>query len=129
MPLIGIGRKGRDKVVDKRRYTRSLARVEVTIKRISQETFDEATPVVGKDISTKGIDLLSEKPFKTGDVINLNIKLPLDKVMHAIGVIKWVTQRDNLYTASLKDFLCGVEFTQIADADRRQIEKFISETK
>jgi c-di-GMP-binding flagellar brake protein YcgR len=114
--------------VDKRRYIRLIAQLQVTVKRVSEKPLDEFITVVSKDISLAGIGLTSESKFVDGERLRLTIKLPGDSTIHSDGSVKWVTMRENLYSSSGHDFAFGVEFTQLSDPDRKEIEKFIAQT-
>ena len=114
--------------MDKRRYIRLIAQLEVKINKVSEVIFDEYISVVSKDISLAGIGLTSEIKFTAGEQLKLIIKLPSGITVHAGGVVKWVTMRENLYSSTGHDFAFGVEFTQLSDSDRKEIEKFIAQT-
>jgi len=114
--------------VDKRRYMRLIAQLEVKVGRISGTGLDEFISVTSKDISVAGVGLTSEARFSKGEPLKLIIRLPDDITVHAVGAVKWVTMRENLYAANGHDFAFGIEFVQISDSDRKEIEKFIAQT-
>jgi len=114
--------------VDKRRYIRLIAQLEVKVNKPSGEIPEEFIPVVSKDISVAGIGLTSETKFIEGERLHMTIKLPSDAVVLVSGIVKWVTMRENLYSPTGHDFAFGVEFMKLSDPDRREIEKFIEQT-
>ena len=114
--------------MDKRRYARFVSRLEVGVKRVEGEALDRFIPVVSKDISLAGIGLVSEEKFQAGEKIKMAVKMPGDINLHISGVIKWVNERENLYSTSGRDFVFGVEFTDLSDTDRKTIENFIAQT-
>ena len=111
--------------MDKRRYARLVAQLEVTVKKVSEDVVDQFISVVSKDISPAGIGLTSEERFEEGEQLRLVIKLPGGVAVHVGGIVKWATMRENLYSSKGHDFTFGVEFTELSDSDRREIEKFI----
>ena len=112
--------------MDKRRYIRLMAQLEVKVNKTSEGIVDKFISVVSKDICLAGIGLTSEEKFAVGEQLKLAIKLPSSSIaVYPVGTVKWVTRRENLYSSSGHDFAFGVEFTQLSDPDRKEIEKFI----
>jgi len=114
--------------MDKRRYARLVARVDITVKRMGDDLTDPWT-VASKDISAGGVGIVSEKELRNGDLLRLDIKLPDDRMIRAFGVVKWMQERENLYTASQRDYTAGIEFTNINDDDRKMIDDFVAQAK
>ncbi len=115
--------------MDKRRYARLIAQMEVTVKKANAGPLEDYVHVVSKDISVGGIGLVSEGAHAVGDSLKMVIKLSEEQVLHVVGVVKWVTERENLYRVTQKDYLVGVEFTEISDEDRRTIDQLVSITQ
>jgi len=115
--------------MDKRRYSRLVARVEIVIKKISAGEINDPWAVVSKDISAGGVGIVSERELKVSDVLFLDIKLPDGRQLHTAGEVKWIMQRENLYSPTQRDFSAGIEFIKITDENKKVIDDFISQAK
>ena len=112
--------------IEKRRYPRLKAKVQVKITKISQQIKDlKAIDTVSKDIGSAGICIITRKLFAIDDVVDLNITLPNGKEIKDMGTVKWVVEDGNLKGLGLNDFNVGVKFVKISDSDRSEIGKFL----
>ena len=83
---------------------------------------------VSKDIGAAGICVITKKPYKVDDVIDIKISLPDGRTIVAIGIVKWVVEQGVLKGLGLSDFHIGLKFVKISDDDRAQIGKFVFNT-
>ena len=112
--------------IEKRRYPRLKAKVQVKITKISQQIKDLKTiDTVSKDIGSAGICIVTRKLFAIDDVVDLNITLPDGKEIKAMGTVKWVVEEGTLKGLGLNDFNIGVKFVKLSDSDRDEIGKFL----
>ena len=74
-----------------------------------------------KDISRKGLGLISENPLTVGTIYNLTFHMPdSQEEIKAFGKVRWVNQVSENYHES------GIEFWDIDDQDRKKIEAYFS---
>ena len=112
---------------DKRKYYRLNAKVEVKVKNISNNAASakEDIPVVTRDVGVAGVCIVTRKPFRVNDIVQMDISFAQDKVISAIGIVKWVQEQGTVKGLGLNDFFIGVQFTNIADKDRAVIGQFV----
>jgi len=113
--------------IDKRKYPRLNAQVEVVVKNISHDAvnFKEDTKLLTRDVAVAGICIVTRKPLKISDVVEMDIKLPSGQNAHAVGVVCWIAEQGSVKGLGLSDFYVGVKFTQITNSDRSLIGQFV----
>ena len=112
--------------IEKRRYPRLKAQVQVKVTKISQQIKDLKTvDTLSRDIGAAGICLVTRKLFAVDDVVDLSITLPDGREIKAMGTVKWVVEQGGLKGLGLNDFHVGVKFVKISDGDRAEIGKFL----
>ena len=70
------------------------------------------------NISIGGCFLSTQQPFKIGDTIELAMILPTGQSINATGVVRWVSNDGDFPGV-------GVQFTVLAERDRRMIEQLV----
>ena len=74
-----------------------------------------------KNISTTGIALLTEKPLKAGDFLQLVFYLPeSSREISAYGKVVWASEVSESY------FESGIQFWEIEEEDQLAIERYFS---
>jgi c-di-GMP-binding flagellar brake protein YcgR len=107
---------------EKRKYPRLSVGHRVEWKKSVDPAKDAASKNdVTKNTSEGGICLFVYEKFELGDILDLAIELPLQKVIHAKGRVRWVKEVD----AAAKKYDIGFEFLEISDSDREEIKKVI----
>lgn len=111
--------------VDKRRFVRLNAKVEVSVKKVGDGAAMPGVPSVTKNMGAAGVCLITRKVLKPGDTVAMEIKLPAGKIIAVSGVVRWAVEQGTLFGLGLNDFHAGIEFTNISDKDRDEIGKFV----
>ncbi len=107
---------------EKRKFVRLEINVAVKWKKIPEEALVGLD--VTKNISKGGICLMVDEKLEIGDNLELEIEIPEKKVVQAR--VKVIRVRElKLTEEGRKEYEAGVEFFEISDEDREEIEGFI----
>lgn len=111
------------KTQEKRKFVRLNVSVEVFYAVVLGAS-TEAQKTLTKNVSAGGICLIVHEQLKIGDLLNLSIYLPDDKpFIVAQGQVVWVKEFKLAGERSRYD--TGVEFTEINEADRKRVDKYV----
>ena len=110
----------------KREFVRLKLNVRVDWKKIidgadSIGRFPDAT----RDISAGGLCLNMDEELNIGDILQLKMELPSKKIISALGKIVWVREFRIDSRGEKKMYDTGIEFSEIHDKDREEINKFV----
>ena len=78
-----------------------------------------------KDISAGGICLILDERVSAGDVLELEIKLSLDKVIRLKGRVAWIEKFEMIGGRHEVGYEGGIEFIDVSDEMREEISKSI----
>jgi c-di-GMP-binding flagellar brake protein YcgR len=111
---------------EKRRYVRLDASVEVTWQKIADSS-QQASPEddITRNISEGGICLIVYEQISVGDVLDLVIELPTQKIIHSRGAVRWAKEFEIVGERAIRRYDIGLEFVNISDQDRQEIKKFV----
>ena len=72
---------------------------------------------------------MTDSPLKRGDILKLEIVLPEDSpTINAVGKVVWL-KPFHIATEEKTRYDVGVEFTEINEAERRRINKYVFSVK
>jgi c-di-GMP-binding flagellar brake protein YcgR len=113
---------------EKRRFPRLDMAVDVLWKKVNLEKASAGfgDPNQTRNISEGGICLIVYDEVNVGDQLSLDIRLPTQQVIHAVGRVVWsspfelITDQDTRKRCDI-----GIEFLQIAPQDKEEIKEFV----
>jgi len=110
-------------IQDRRKFVRLNAGVEINYTVLGNES-QQKEQTATKNISAGGICLIAYEQLRTGDVLSLSFSLSDSQPPVVInGKVVWTK---SFKVASEKEcYDVGVEFTDVGDADRKRIDKYI----
>ncbi|MFH1691453.1 MAG: PilZ domain-containing protein [Candidatus Omnitrophota bacterium] len=109
---------------EKRRYPRLDINVNINWKKVVENTAsDTVVRGVSKNISEGGICLIVYERLNIGDVVVLDIELPVGKVIKSRGKVAWV--KDFEIIGREKGYDVGVELIDISQQDRDILRNFV----
>jgi c-di-GMP-binding flagellar brake protein YcgR len=113
---------------EKRKFARLSIKVPIRWKIVTpdSETVDPKLDIT-RDISRGGICFKARNDIKAGTVLHLEIKLPNQKIINAQGRVVWSKDLSIERLQKEVEFDIGVEFLEIRDTDREEINKFVFE--
>jgi c-di-GMP-binding flagellar brake protein YcgR len=115
---------------DRRRFPRLDIAVDVAWEKVSgkknMEVNDDSDKT--RNISEGGICLIVYEDINIGDELSLDIQLPTQQVIHAVGRVVWRSSFD-LAKDSWYRYDVGIEFINISPQDREMIKKFVFSLK
>ena len=114
-------------IEERRKFIRLTIDAQINYTIIADSASSRSAPL--KDIGAGGICLLLNEQLKEGDILKLDILLPDDPpVIPTKGKVIWVK---SFSIASEKNvrYDTGIEFTEISDADRKKINKYVFSLK
>jgi c-di-GMP-binding flagellar brake protein YcgR len=111
---------------ERRRFVRLDMNVVVKWEKITEDS----NQIVGdtditKNISVGGICLIAYERLEVGDKLRLEIELPTKKTVSAKGRVVWINEFEVIGRGLEKRYDVGVEFIDIRDEDREEINKFV----
>jgi c-di-GMP-binding flagellar brake protein YcgR len=111
---------------ERREFVRLDMNVKVDWKQIyeASDITIEASDKT-KNISAGGICLVVYEKLKKGDKLNIDMELPSRKIINARGKIVWINEYEIFGRELEKVYDMGVEFTQIRNEEREEINKFV----
>ena len=113
-------------VEERRKFIRLNINVQINYAVIVDSTKYATTT---QNISAGGICLMTDNPLKRGDILKLDIILPEDPpTISAIGKVVWV-KSFNIVTEEKTRYDVGVEFTELSEAERKRIQKYVFSVK
>jgi len=111
---------------ERRKFPRLDLNVEVNWKRNSASPSVSAGNIANtKNISAGGVCLISDECLNVGQGLSLEIKLPGNRIINAEGRVVWTDQFEIIGGKYEKKYGVGVEFVDIKDEIRTEINKFI----
>ena len=111
---------------ERRKFVRLDLNVEVQWHKIAESSRAAADSVnVSKNISGGGICLMVNEPVVVGDTLKLDIALPENKSIRAIGRVAWVDTFEIIGGRREVKYEAGIEFVDISNVDREQIKKLV----
>ena len=112
---------------DKRKYPRLNWSVMVRWELAS----DGASPASGttKDISAGGVRLILREGIKVGDILELDIELGGGKNMYIRGRVTWVEKFKISGVQEETGFEGGVQFLDLKPENRRELERFMMQSR
>lgn len=109
---------------EKRRYSRLDINVNVNWKRIAGNVVsDSIAKGVSKNISEGGICLIVYEKLNIGDIIALDIELPIGKVIKARGRVAW--GKDFEIVGWEKGYDIGIELIDVSQQDKDILRNFV----
>jgi hypothetical protein len=112
---------------EKRKFPRFTVDVEVYWKKISSADEKTAQHIShAKDASLGGICLVLHPGIVAGDTLQLDIRLPGKKSILLKGKVTWVNPHAHVGGRTSVVYEGGVEFLDMNDEIRKEIEHFIS---
>ena len=117
-------------VEERRKFVRLNINVEINYTVITHPPHKQfVVPTKSRNVGAGGICLLADLPLKAGDLLKLEIFLPEDPPsIHAIGKVAWVKPFAVANENNLR-YDAGVEFTEILEADRKKVNKYVFSLK
>ena len=111
---------------EKREFVRLNLNVKVDWKKISEtpeakQEFSHKT----KNISVGGICLVANEKVNIGETLQINMELPSEKVINAIGKVVWISEYEILDREEETIYDIGIEFVEINKKEREEINKFM----
>lgn len=103
---------------DQRRFPRKQIAVEIRVNgspAFGQLSFDSA------DLSMGGAFLQSEVLYDEGELLDMELSIPGGQPLRTRARIAWVRRIDPDGAAGM-----GVQFEELAEADRRRLERFLA---
>ena len=116
---------------ERRKYPRLNWSVEVNWKKdfASPGGADSAPNTsTSKDISAGGIRLILREGVQAGDILEMEIRLGPDKTIQCRGKVAWVEKFVITGAEEQTKYEGGVQFLDISDDTRIQINNFIFES-
>ncbi len=112
---------------EKRRFPRLNVAVDVRWEKVlPKKRWGLRTDVhVAKNISAGGICLVVYEDVEVGEQLSLDIELPTQKVIHAVGRVVWASPFQVSGDEERKRRDVGIEFTQITKEDREEMQRFV----
>ena len=111
---------------ERRKFARLSADVEVVWKkRIQPPGSAFETKNTTRNISAGGICLIVYEKVNENDILELEIRLPTGNAIRALGKAVWVSEYEIVGEATGNSYDIGVEFIDIADDEREEINKFV----
>jgi len=111
---------------EKRKYLRLDLNVRVNWKKI-----DDTADVVGefpdttRNISAGGFCLNMNEQLQIGDRLQIRMELPSKKFISAQGRVVWIREFEIDRRTDKKTYDTGIEFTEIGNEDREEINTFV----
>ena len=100
--------------------------MRVDWKRIIETSeFVGEFPDATRNISAGGLCLSMGERLQIGDKLQLRMKLPSEKIINAQGRVVWIREFEIDNRGYKKTFDTGIEFTEISDKDREEINRFV----
>jgi uncharacterized protein (TIGR02266 family) len=100
--------------IDKRQHRRASLVTEVRCEALGREEL-----LLTRDVSAGGLFVSAKEPFPMGSEVSLKLKLPTrDSLLSARGTVVY----------SLKGMGMGVQFADIAEDLRSDLQKFVDES-
>jgi len=112
---------------ERRKFVRLDIAVNVKLSRLSVQRLAESDDCSTRNLCRGGICVTTKKIFKTGDVVDLDIKLPVDQPVHASGRVTWVKRLGGLRPTGNDPYDVGIEFVGIAPDQQDALNRFIYE--
>lgn len=112
---------------EKREFIRQDLNVKVDLKKIIETSIvlGEFSDV-SKNISAGGLCLVVSEKLKIGDKLQIGMELPSKKI-NAKGRVIWISELEINGRGYEEVYNLGVEFTEICDEDREEINKLVLE--
>ena len=111
---------------EKRKFPRFTMEVEVHWKKISGTDERTAQHIShAKDASLGGICLVLSPSIAAGDILQLEIRLPGTQGIFSKGKVVWINPRARVKGRTSPVCEGGVEFLDMSDADRKEIDYYI----
>ncbi|MFH1621838.1 MAG: PilZ domain-containing protein [Candidatus Omnitrophota bacterium] len=108
---------------ERRKFVRLDLNTKVEWEKVNRD--EPASEFKSKNISGGGICLITDEIINIGDTLNLKIDLPTLKTIHAKGKVVWIEGFEIVGGRREKKYEAGIEFLDINDKDRQEIEKFV----
>ena len=109
---------------ERRRFVRLNAQVDIAYSKVDTQNKENLS--LTKNISAGGICLICYEPVRVKDMLDLKIILPVSQEpIKVLGRVVWVKEFIVGGPERGKRYDAGIEFVEINDGDRKQIEQFI----
>ena len=79
-----------------------------------------------ENLSAGGIQVVSENPFKMGDVLEVELEIPGTAKIRTIAKVAWSRSRKE---NGKEEFCSGVQFIPIQEDDLRRLEEYLETRK
>jgi c-di-GMP-binding flagellar brake protein YcgR len=110
----------------KREFARLKLNVRVNWKKINDTSdFIGEFPDATRDISAGGFCLNMDERLQIGDQLQTRMELPSKKIIKAKAKVVWIREFEITGRGDKKTYDTGIEFTEIRDEDREEINKFV----
>jgi len=114
---------------EKRKFVRLNIKILAKWKKITGTPDTKLNNLdIIRNISRGGICLNMHKKLKIGDKLLLEIKLPTKKIIKAKGKVVWIKDMGILDLEREEEYEVGVEFSEMCNEDRQEINKFLFES-
>lgn len=111
--------------IERRKFLRLSIGVDVNWQRMDQSPETSSSKNTARNISEGGICLMVYEPLFINQKIKLEFTLPTGRLIKALGRIAWVDSFEVTTKNEPGRFDVGVEFIEIADGDRAEIQKHV----
>ncbi|MFH1772560.1 MAG: PilZ domain-containing protein [Candidatus Omnitrophota bacterium] len=111
---------------EKRKFVRLDVGVNVKWKKVPLFSMESSLNLdVTKDISRGGIRISSDEVLQKDDILQLEITLPTDKIIHATGRVAWSKEYGSFKGKRKSKYVAGIIFVKIPKQDKDELHKFM----
>lgn len=109
---------------ERRRFPRFNLCLNVSWKRINDPSFKTSQNMT-RNVSGGGIRLILDKALNVGDLLDLEITLPNEENIFAIGKVVWTAKIDPVDGKHQIEYDAGIELLGISEETRKEIMRFL----
>ncbi len=75
-----------------------------------------------QDLSAGGTRVVSEKPFRPGDIIELEMEIPGDRVVRSVAKVAWSRPAPK---GKGREFYAGIQFIPVYEEDLAKLKDYL----
>lgn len=112
-------------ILERRRAKRIIVTAAAKWRRVGKTLEHIPSHIaVTKDISSRGVCISCYTSLIKGDIVLVEVKLPLDQAIHFKGEVMWVSQLENEVKTTTHKYDAGIKIIDMKTADLEILTKF-----
>jgi len=112
-------------IPERRKFARLDIRALVKWEKITSEGNSTNDLDTIRNVSRGGICITVSRKLQKGDTLSIQIKLPNQENLLTKGIVVWVKEADTSDIDKKPEFDIGVEFLDMNDKDREELNHFL----